>query len=164
MVLINANVQLQIDNALAEKQKEFENLEETQFKFSKENVLQALSVEDISEEEILNLALEGKKIDPKMQEKLNSYENVMAENKVLKDEKVDRALENGIRAMGAENFDNTYWKKLLNTMDLKGINTTSDMWDRTAKTNMNAGVHVGEVTKVHETAKTMSTNKENYNV
>ncbi len=128
---------------------------------TKEEVAEKLETEEITADEIIDLAIIGKNIDAKMQEKLAKYEDVVKERDLMRADVVKSTLESGVRAMGAENFSNSVWEKALNSMNYEDVKVMRNDWDKKGKEALNAGVRQSVVKQSYKNE--LDGNK-NYNV
>lgn len=109
---------------------------------------------ELTADELLNMAnkateLEGIK---------NKFDDITNKFESIRQEAIENAITNGIRAN--EKFDETKWKKRLDSMGYDEIKDISNEWLENAKESLKAGVRVSKIT---DTNKQIITNKDNYN-
>lgn len=94
-----------------------------------------LSVEDITADEVLNLAEKGrnyKEPNPADEAKVTQFDKLF-------NELVDGAIANGIKAIGVDSFSEDTWKKTLANMSYNDVANISKTWETQAKIALNAG-------------------------
>lgn len=101
-------------------------------------IVNALEKTEATQDEVINFIKES------VANKKNDTINLINEGKakqydLIKSEKIAETLENGIRALGIENFDEETWKKTLKNMDYKYICNLSNSFDKQAINNTKAG-------------------------
>lgn len=100
---------------------------------TKEQAKDALG-EEMDADQILALAKAGKEMDKEADTKAKAYD-------ALVKEAIDNAVKSGIKAKG-EGFNETKWRKILNTLDYAEIIDQTKEWDDEAKSALKAGKSV----------------------
>lgn len=99
--------------------------------FCKENCAKELSLS-----EILDLAKSGMEMDHNADTKAKAYDKLV--NAAIED-----AIKSGIRAKG-DDFNDTKWKKILNTLDYEEIIDQKNEWEAEAKLVLKAGKKISQ--------------------
>lgn len=91
---------------------------------------------DITFKTVLNLAKRGQQFTTEIEEKAKSYDKI-------RNEQIESALQNGIRAKGPD-FNVDRWRKILNQLPYEDIIGQSDEWTAEAKKVFHAGKRVSQ--------------------
>lgn len=112
---------------------------------------------DFSADDILNFAKAGMDADPAANDKAKAYDKLVSAA-------IDDAIKSGIRAKGAENFNDTKWKKILATLDYEEIIDQKNEWEAEAKIVNKAGKRVSQVQSLENKGDNSAVNIDEYKI
>lgn len=92
---------------------------------------------EITSDDILNFAKIGMEVDNSASEKAKAYDKLVSTA-------IDDALKSGFKAKG-ESFNESKWKKILNSLDYDEIIDQKNEWEADAKIALKAGKRVSKV-------------------
>lgn len=91
---------------------------------------------EFSAEEVLDFAKSGMEMDREADSKAKAYDRLVSSA-------IEDALKSGIKAKG-ESFNDSKWKKILNTLDYEEIVDQKNEWEAEAKIALKAGMKVSQ--------------------
>ena len=137
------NLESKVLMDVANMVKEFVKPEPVEQFVNKASVCEALEVEDITAEELINLAKGGReskaKEDPELKNKATAYDKIVNEAR-------EEALKSALKAEG-EDFDEEITRKMLNSLDYSDVKNRDEHWKNVAKKALNAGNQQSRVEK-----------------
>lgn len=120
---------------------------------TKEKATESLGA-DMDMETLLSYAKAGMEIDAAASEKAKAYDKLVSAA-------IEDAIKSGVRAKG-ENFNDTKWKKILNTLTYEEIVDQKNEWDAEAKLVLRAGKRVSQVKDPEIGANNSAVNLDDY--
>lgn len=149
---VESNVLMDIANLVKESVKP----EPVKQFVNKASVCEVLGVEDITEEELINLAKEGKAPksteNPELKNKATAYDKIINEAR-------EEALKNALKAEG-EDFNEEITKKMLNSLDYDDVKERNEHWKNMAKKVLNAGKRFSRVEEIPVDNSVIETNSD----
>ena len=110
---------------------------------SKQSATEALGVEDITSEQLLDYAKNGMSVDVEATKKASAYDKIVSD---LKEE----TFKNALKAAGTEEFNENVTKKMLNALDYDELVEQNKIFESQAKARLNAGVRMSKPTEANK--------------
>lgn len=110
---------------------------------SKQSATEALGVEDITSEQLLDYAKNGMSVDVEATKKASAYDKIVSD---LKEE----TFKNALKAAGTDEFNENVTKKMLNALDYDELVEQNKIFEAQAKARLNAGVRMSKPTEANK--------------
>lgn len=110
--------------------------------------------EDFTDEQIIDFVKSGMDADPIANTKAKEYDKLV-------NSAIDDAIKSGIKAKG-DSFNDSKWKKILNTLDYNEIIDQKNEWEAEAKLVLKAGKRVSQMNNPENTDSSSAVNLDDF--